>query len=122
MKTQIVPDILVLGKDFSALNTQANLLTLAGFSVHSLATVEAALRRVRFKRYDLVIVSETFSPEEQAAIRRKFRLNQPALPVMLLDSDDPVALIENVAERLRTDRGPVSTPGVSLWSPMRSAR
>ncbi|HVP55089.1 MAG TPA: hypothetical protein VMU45_08850 [Candidatus Eisenbacteria bacterium] len=75
--------ILVIGRDVSELSAGANLLTQAGYSADLVVTIDQAARRVLTGRYHLVVVSSTFTDDEQLAIRARIKQLKPALPVFL---------------------------------------
>lgn len=95
--------ILAVGRDISLLSSGANLLTLAGYSTDFVLTPDDAARRVSIPRYDLAIVSTTFTYDEQIAIRNRIRQLRPQLPVLVLSDqhDSPAALFAAVSQIVR---------------------
>ncbi len=95
--------ILAVGSDVSQLSSGANLLTQAGYSAHPVIDVDQAVRRASIGRYHLVIVSSTFTYDEQIAIRGRLKQVRPNLRVLLLGTqhDSPDAFLAEVAHHLR---------------------
>ncbi len=94
--------ILTLSRDVSLLSSRANLLTQAGYSADCELDQERALRRIRTRGYDLIIVSDSFSPDEQVALRAKVRQLEPDTAVLLLgeEAKDAGQLLELVEASL----------------------
>jgi DNA-binding NtrC family response regulator len=94
--------VLAVGRDVSQLSSGANLLTQAGYTTDLVVTVDQALRRATVGRYHLVIVSSTFTYDEQIAIRSRLMQVKPSLPILLLgpEHDAPDAFLESVATHL----------------------
>ena len=95
--------ILAVGRDVSLLSSGANVLIQAGYRADLLLEVDRAVRRVMVEKYHLVIVSSTFTPDEQIAIRARLRQVRENLSILLLSSkhDSPDAFLAAVAECLQ---------------------
>jgi DNA-binding response OmpR family regulator len=97
------PRILALGRDFSLLSSEANLLTQAGYNADLIPDVAQAVSRARLQQYHLAIVTTTFTYDEQIAIRARLKRVSQGLPVLLLnpEHDSPDAFLAAVADSLR---------------------
>jgi len=95
--------ILAIGRDVSLLSSGANVLIQAGYRADLFLEVDQAVRRVRIEKYHLVVVSSTFTPDEQIAIRARLRQVRENLSILLLSSkhDSPDAFLAAVAECLQ---------------------
>lgn len=95
--------ILAVGTDVSRLSSRANLLTQAGYDADIFLTVDQAAWRVLVRQYDLAIVSATFTPDQQAAIRGRLKQVRPNLTILLLgaEHDSPDAFLAATAECLK---------------------
>ena len=95
--------VLAIGRDISLLSSGANVLTQAGYRADTVVAVDQAIRRVMVGKYHLVIVSSTFSCDEQIAIRARLKQSRQNLPVLLMGSahDSPDAFLAAVAESLK---------------------
>ena len=95
--------ILAVGKDISLLSSGANVLTQAGYIVDIVLTVEQAVRRALVRQYDLVIVSSTFTRDDQLAVRARLKQVRPSIPALLLgtEHDSPDAFLSAVAVGLK---------------------
>ena len=100
--------ILALGRDVSQLSSRANLLTQAGYTTDLIVNVDQAVRRATVGRYHLVIVSSTFTYDQQLSIRARLRHARPSLPVLLLEAehDTPEAFLDAVAACLGQKKSP----------------
>src|SRR5664279_1582050 len=87
--------VLAIGRDISLLSSGANVLTQAGYRADTVVAVDQAIRRVMVGKYHLVIVSSTFSCDEQIAIRARLKQSRQNLPVLLMGSahDSPDAFL-----------------------------
>ena len=99
--------ILLVSNDVSLTSSRANLLTLAGYSADLELDQQRAVRRIRTCYYHLVIVSETFAPEEQLMLRSKLKQTRTELPVLLLseherDGVEFLSAVESFLGRIRT--------------------
>jgi DNA-binding NtrC family response regulator len=107
--------VLAIGRDISLLSSRANVLTQAGYSTDLVLTPDDAVRRVCVRRYHLVVISPTYTTDEQLAIRSSLRQARQHLPVLLLQPshDSPDALLAAVADCLRSQfkRLPKPSPG-----------
>jgi len=104
--------ILAIGRDVSLLSSGANVLIQAGYRADLFLEVDQAVRRVRIEKYHLVVVSSTFTPDEQIAIRARLRQVRENLSILLLSSkhDSPDAFLAAVAECLQQKKAlPVGT-------------
>ena len=61
--------ILLLSRDVSLLSSRANLLTQAGYAADWEVDPDRALRRVRTNNYSVVILSNSFTRDEQLGLR-----------------------------------------------------
>jgi DNA-binding response OmpR family regulator len=98
--------MLVVGRDISLLSSGANVLTQAGYAADLVLKIDQAVRRVLVSRYQLTIVSATFTRDEQIAIRARLKQARPGLSVLLLSPkhDSPDALLTAVADRLKQEK------------------
>jgi DNA-binding NtrC family response regulator len=112
--------ILTLGQDVSLLSSRINLLTQVGYQAEWETDQERALRRVRKKQYHLVVLSQTFTQEEQLGLRAQFKQTKPDLPVLLLNDGhrDAEEFLDAVADRLRRVNGSNGAP-LTLGHPLR---
>ena len=94
--------ILAISADISRLSSHANVLTQAGYNADLFFSIDQAVRRAQVQHYDLAIVSNTFTREEQIAIRARLKRVRQNLPVLLWvpEHDLPDALLDAVANRL----------------------
>ena len=97
--------MLVVGRDISLLSSGANILTQAGYVPDLVVRIDQAIRRVLVSRYQLAVVSPTFTRDEQIAIRARLKQARPGLSVLLLTHkhDSPDALLTAVADRLKQE-------------------
>jgi DNA-binding response OmpR family regulator len=95
--------ILAVGSDVSRLSSRANVLTQAGYTVDLVLDCEHAARRVRAGEYHLAVISSTFSPDEQVAIRTRLSKVRESLPILLLgpEHDSPDVLLTDLARSLK---------------------
>lgn len=100
--------ILAIGNDVSRLSSGANILTQAGYSTDFVLKIDDVPRRLAKPRYDLAIVSSSFTYDEQLAIRAHIRQVRPHLPVLLLGPEhhSPAPFLEAVASALRAHSQP----------------
>lgn len=96
--------ILILSRDVSLVSSRTNLLTLAGYSAEFEPDHERALRRVRSRRFHLVVLSNSFTRDEQLGLRAKLILGRPGLPVLLLsnEQDSADSFLASVEATLRS--------------------
>lgn len=95
--------ILAVGRDISSLSSRANLLTQAGYTADIFLNMDQAVGRALVRRYDLAIVSSTFTSDEQTAIRSRLKQVRPNLPVLLLEGkhDSSDAFLSAVEDCLK---------------------
>src|SRR5271169_6530504 len=98
--------MLLVGHDISLLSSRANILTQAGYVTDLVLKVDQGVRRVLVSRYQLAIVSPTFTRDEQIAIRARLKQASRSLSVLLLTQkhDSPDALLTAVADRLKQEK------------------
>jgi DNA-binding NtrC family response regulator len=95
--------ILSVSSDISRLSSGANILTQAGYTADLVVTIDQAVRRALVRQYHLVVVSSTFSRDEQIAIGAKLKQVRHNLPVLLLgpEHNSPDIFLAAVASALR---------------------
>lgn len=108
--------ILILSRDVSLLSSRVNLLTQEGYSADWEVDPERALRRIRTRHYHLVVLSNSFSEEEQLNLRAKVKQTRLEQAVLLLGTDENEGeqFLRSVELSIRQNKGKLSAHLVPL--------
>lgn len=81
--------VLILSRDVSRLSSRTNLLTQAGYSADWEMDQDRALRRIGSNHYQLVILGDSLTQDEQFGLRARVKQTKPDVAVLdLTDAED----------------------------------